>query len=117
MDDTSPQIVVEHSANLTIATMTAEKILDEADIQALEKSVMPLIVQNPRIDLLISFENVRFLSSAVLGLLIRISKKVYEADGRLRLCSIDPKLLQIFKITRLDKIFDIYEDRDKAQIS
>jgi anti-sigma B factor antagonist len=57
---------------------------------------------------------VQFLSSAVLGLLIRISKKVYEHDGQLKLCSINPKIYKIFKITRLTKIFDIYNDIESA---
>ena len=56
---------------------------------------------------MIDFSNVKFLTSSVLGLLIRISKKVYEAEGKLRLCSIAPKILEVFKITRLDKIFEI----------
>ena len=63
---------------------------------------------------MLDFGNVRFLSSAVLGLLIRISKRVYEQDGRLRLCSINPKIYEVFKITRLTKTFDIYKDVESA---
>ena len=44
----------------------------------------------------------------------RISKKVYERDGQLRLCNISPKIYEIFKITRLTKIFDIYSDVESA---
>ncbi len=43
-----------------------------------------------------------------------ISKKVYESDGMLRLASIDHKILEIFKITRLDKVFEIHADRKSA---
>ena len=105
-----PRISVEYVENATIVTFTDEKILEEKDIQALQESVMSVIEQAERINLILAFGNVRFLSSAVLGLLIRISKKVYERDGQLRLCNISPKIYEIFKITRLTKIFDIYED-------
>ena len=105
-----PRISVEYAENATIVTFTDEKILEEKDIQALQESVMSVIEQAERINLILAFGNVRFLSSAVLGLLIRISKKVYEHDGQLRLCNISPKIYEIFKITRLTKIFDIYED-------
>jgi len=114
MDKASPKIGVEYVKNATIATLTDERILDESDIQALENTIMPLIQQDPGLNLIICFSEVRFLSSAVLGLLIRISKKVYESNGQLKLCAIKQNILAIFKITRLDRVFDIYEDREKA---
>ncbi len=109
-----PRISVEYSENATIITFTDEKILEERDIRALQESIMSVIEQTERINLILDFCNVRFLSSAVLGLLIRISKNVYERDGQLRLCSINPKIYEVFKITRLTSIFDIYDDIEGA---
>lgn len=114
MAEIKPRISVEYSENATIATFTNEKILEETDIQALQESIMSVVDQTERINLILDFGNVRFLSSAVLGLLIRISKRIYEHDGQLRLCNINPKIFEIFKITRLNKIFDIYKDVESA---
>ena len=105
-----PRISVEYTENATITTFTDEKILEEKDIKALQESIMSVIEQAGRINLILDFCNVRYLSSAVLGLLIRISKRIYECDGQLRLCNINPRIYEIFKITRLTKIFDIYPD-------
>jgi anti-sigma B factor antagonist len=109
-----PNISVEYAGNATIMRFTDEKILEEKDINALQESIMSVIEQAERINLILDFGNVRFLSSAVLGLLIRISKRIYERDGQLRLCSINPKIYEIFKITRLTKTFDIYNDIETA---
>ncbi len=109
-----PRISVEYTKNATILTFTDEKILEDKDIQALQESITSVIEQAERINLILDFCNVRFLSSAVLGLLIRISKKIYERDGQLKLCNIYPKIYEIFKITRLTKIFDIYQDIESA---
>ena len=114
MASIKPRISVEYAENATIVTFTDEKILEEKDVQALRESIMSVIEQAERINLILDFCNVRFLSSAVLGLLIRVSRKVYERDGQLRLCNINPKIYEVFKITRLTKIFDIYEDREGA---
>ena len=114
MEPIKPRINIEYAENATIATFTAQSILEEKDIQALQKSIIPVIEQAERINLILDFCNVRFLSSAVLGLLIRISKKIYERDGQLRLCNINPKIYEVFKITRLTKIFDIYKDTEDA---
>jgi anti-sigma B factor antagonist len=114
MASIKPRISVEYADNATIITFTDEKILEEKDVQALQESIMSVIEQADRISLILDFRNVRFLSSAVLGLLIRVSKKVYEHDGQLKLCGINPKIYKIFKITRLTKIFDIYQDLASA---
>lgn len=114
MDQIKPNICVEYIDTATVITFTNEKILEEIDISALQQSIMAVIDQTERDVLILDFSNVQFLSSAVLGLLIRVSKKVYEKEGKLALCNIAPKIHEVFKITRLTKIFDIYTDRDSA---
>jgi anti-sigma B factor antagonist len=114
MSTIQPNISVEYVKNATIVSFTDEKILEEKDIHSLQESIMSVIEQAEQIHLIIDFSHVKFLSSAVLGLLIRISKRIYEHDGRLRLCNIDPKIYEIFKITRLTKTFDISKDVDTA---
>jgi len=114
MADIKPRISVEYAENATIVTFVDEKILEEMDIQSLQASVMSVIEEAERVNLILDFCNVQFFSSAVLGLLMRISKKVYEREGQLRLCNISPRIYEIFKITRLNKIFDIYENVKSA---
>lgn len=109
-----PRISVEYKDNATIIGFTDEKILEETDIRALQDSIVSVIEQADGITLILDFRNVKYLSSAVLGLLIRISKRVYERDGHLRLCNIHPKIHEIFRITRLTKVFDIYENLESA---
>jgi len=110
MSDPKPRISVEYSDEVVVITFTDEKILEEQDIQSLQESIMSVIEQNTGIKMVLDFCNVQFLSSAVLGLLIRISKKIYEDDGELKLCNINAKIHEVFKITRLTKIFDICPD-------
>ena len=109
-----PSISVEYAGNATIIRFTDEKILEEKDINTLQESIMSVIEQSERINLILDFGNVRFLSSAVLGLLIRISKRIYEKDGQLKLCNINPNIFEIFKITRLTTTFDIHKDVESA---
>ena len=114
MANENPKLSVEYMHDYVVATPTDDKILEEADIQLLENSLVPLIDQNPGIRMVLNFRKVEFLSSAVLGLLIRVSKKIYESNGQLKLCNINDKIFQIFKITRLDRIFDIFKTREAA---
>jgi anti-sigma B factor antagonist len=114
VESAQPRIAVEYTDDAVIISFTDEKILESKDVQVLKDSIMGVIEQAEGINLLLDFSKVKFLSSSVLGLLINISKRIYEQNGQMKLCNISDKIYEIFKITRLTKIFDIYEDRETA---
>jgi anti-anti-sigma regulatory factor len=47
------------------------------------------------------------MSSMALGMLVRVNKKCKEYKASLKLSSISPDIREVFKITGMDKIFDI----------
>ncbi len=114
MADICPRIKIEYQDEATIVEFTDDKILEEKDIRDLDKALSAIIGQATGINMILDFSNVKFLSSAVLGMLIRLSKRIYENEGQLALCGINPKIYEIFKITRLNKVFDIYKNIDAA---
>jgi anti-anti-sigma factor len=54
----------------------------------------------------LDFGDVPSLTSAVLGKLINLKKVVNSVHGRLRLRNIHPDLREVFRITRLDQVFE-----------
>ena len=63
---------------------------------------------------LLHFGRVTFMSSSALGMLIRITKKCKQYKIDLKLCNIAPDIREVFKITGLEKVFDIQKDVPKA---
>ncbi|WHH61543.1 STAS domain-containing protein [Petroclostridium sp. X23] len=55
----------------------------------------------------IDFSQCSFIDSAGLGVLISIYKKCMEKGGSLKLYSLQPEVMRIFTLTRLDKVFEI----------
>ena len=107
MEQNEPKIKVEYGTEVTIATFDVDNILEEQQIKKLEAALTPVIARNEEKKLVLNFENVRFMSSAFLGLLVKVHKRVIEAGGRLQLMNLDPKIYKVFEITQLTKIFDI----------
>jgi len=101
------KIKVEYGTDVTIVTLADERIVDEEQIRELRESLEPVIEKNENKRLILNFVNVKFMTSALLGLLVRIHKKVRELNGRLQLSNLDPNLHKIFEITQLTKVFDI----------
>lgn len=89
-------------------------ILDESNIQQIGEELNMIVDEVPTPKLLIRFGNVEHLSSAALGTLITVNNRVKGKDGELRLAEIDPQIREVFKITKLDKIFHIFDDADDA---
>jgi anti-sigma B factor antagonist len=58
--------------------------------------------------LVIDVENVEFLDSTGVGVLVGALKKVRSASGTLDIVCTQPRLLKIFGITGLDKVFGLH---------
>lgn len=101
-------------ADVSIVNFVDRKILDEANIQELGRELFHLVEEEQRKKLLLNFTNVEFLSSAALGKLITLDKKVKKVGGQLKLSNIRPEIYEVFAITRLNRLFDIKDDESDA---
>ncbi|MFT5423511.1 MAG: anti-sigma B factor antagonist [Phycisphaerales bacterium] len=108
---------ISQQGEVTQVEFLDRNILDEANIQAIGDEIGRLIDDTGSPKLLISFNNVDHLSSAALGALITINKRIADKSGSLRLADIDPQIYEVFTITRLDKLFQIHETSDEARTS
>jgi len=113
---TSRLRVTEHG-DITRIEFVDRNILDEANIQQIGAEIARIVDAKPQPKLLISFENVDHLSSAALGTLITINNRIRSKDGQLRLAKIDPQIYEVFVITKLNKLFQIYETPQQAMES
>jgi len=67
------------------------------------------LVDSGRYDLVIDMERVEFLDSTGLGVLVGGLKRVRAHDGSLRLVCTQERILKIFRITGLTKVFPIHD--------
>ncbi len=107
MEPEESKIKVEYGIDTTFVTLNAEKILEEQQIKELNDSIMPVIEKNKDGKLILNFCNVQFMSSSLLGLLVKVHKRVCEMGGHLQLININSNIYKVFQITHLTKVFDI----------
>jgi anti-sigma B factor antagonist len=72
------------------------------------------LVANGIYDIIVDMEAVEFLDSTGLGVLVGGLKKVRAHDGSLELICTQDRLLKIFRITGLAKVFVIHDSADGA---
>ncbi|MFO0972752.1 MAG: STAS domain-containing protein [Phycisphaerae bacterium] len=117
MSEAASRLRVTKLGTLSVVQFTDRKILDELSIQEINEELMSLVDKNDGARLLLSFSNVDHLASAALGMLISLNKRVKEKKGLLKLSDIKPQIYEIFKITRLNKMFDIHDTLEQARAS
>src|SRR5215467_6171458 len=94
------RLEVEHIGDVTVVNFVDRKILDEQNIQIIGEQLFSLVDEEGSRKLLLNFGNVEYLSSAALGKLITLNKKLQQVGGRLILCDIDPQIYEVFEIDR-----------------
>ena len=101
------RVLVQHGVDVTFVTFHDEEILEEQHVKEIGEEIMSVVEEAKRENMMLDFSNVQFMTSAFLGLLIKIHKRIRERGGYLKLRHINPTIYKVFEITQLTKVFDI----------
>jgi anti-sigma B factor antagonist len=108
------RLTMSDVGEVTVVRFVDRKILDELNIQELGQELFQLVEEDNKTRLLLNFQQVEFLSSAALGKLITLDKKVKAHGGKMKFSNIRPEIYEVFAITKLNKLFDIKDDEADA---
>lgn len=114
MEQRNSLVMAAQIGDVCVVNFLTSQVLDEMNVQQLGQELNDLVDKEGKSRLVINFSKIKFLSSAVLGKLISLNKKMTAQKGRMAFCAINADIMQVFKITRLDKLIDIYDDEDAA---
>jgi anti-sigma B factor antagonist len=98
----------------TIAVITPRGYLtggDETD--ELERAIKALAESGNK-HLLINLSETQHLNSTALGVLISAHSSYVRRGGQMKLCSVDKRIENIFVITKLSLVFDVYPNEEQA---
>jgi anti-sigma B factor antagonist len=99
---------------VTVVRFRDYRIVEDLTIQELGQQLYRLVEVENRSKILLSFASVEFLSSAALGKLITMDKKMKAHGGTLKLSNIRKEIYEVFAITKLNRLFDIRKDEPEA---
>ena len=110
-------LMSQTNGKVLVVYFTESRILNQTTIQQIGAELEKMADRAEWGKLLLNFSDVRFMSSAMLGKLIKLNKKCKQENTHLKLCSISEEILEVFKLMRLHKIIDIYQDENRALIA
>ncbi len=107
-------ITTQTSGEILVVGFTDSKILDSQRIEQVGRELQKSIPQAIHKKLLLNFRGVSFMSSAMITKLVMMNKGCKAQDVILKFCEVSPNVMEVFKITKLNKLFDIQDTEEKA---
>ncbi len=113
----SSGLVISKMLGVTVVNFRSSSILDGVAVEAIGKELYPLVDEQACRKIILDVGAVQFLSSSMIGVLILLHKKSQAIKGRVVICGLKPKLKDIFKVMRLDKVLDFADtEKDALQL-
>lgn len=72
-------------------------------------------IENGAQIILVDLANVTFMDSSGLGTLVLALKKVRNAGIKMFLCSINEQVKMLFELTSMDRVFEIFNNREEFE--
>jgi anti-sigma B factor antagonist len=101
-------MTISHQDNLLI--IKTDSSVDIVNSETLRQEVIKAIEQGAQ-NLLIDCQDLSFLDSSGLSVMVMALKRAREANIRMALCAVGEQAMLLFQLTGMTKVFEIFEDR------
>jgi anti-sigma B factor antagonist len=99
----------------TVIEFKMPSLMDPIDLQNIGDALYKLVDEQDKRLIILDFEQVQYISSQAIGIILTMNKKLGALkNSKLILCGIGPRLMELLKITRLDKILTIKPTQKEA---
>ena len=115
MDLTKEEILdIEMAGDIHVIRFQRGRIRDEREVLRALETLNQEAGAERDARLVVDLAQIEYLSSAGLGYLVGLLKKLRLGGGNLRLCGLRPSIFELFEVMRLTQIFDIESSADAA---
>jgi len=90
-----------------------EERLDAHNSEDLKAEVNKVFAADSK-NIIVDLKDVRFIDSSGLGVLVSGFKNASTRQGSLKLCGLQTQVKSMFELTRLHRVFDIFQTVDEA---
>ena len=105
----------QHIGEYTVIEFITPSLMDPIVLENTAQALYKIIDEEDKRKIIMDFEKVQFLSSQAIGIVLAMHKKLGALkNSKLILCSVGPKLMELIKLTRLDRLLLIKPTQKEA---
>lgn len=86
----------------------------KVDSDEIEKELSKLTSQQNSYKIILDLSKVHHICSTALGIFVATKRKLKPMKGDVKIVVLDEDLIQLFEITMLDKVFEMFSEIDEA---
>lgn len=105
---------VEQIPQATVVRFKRRTILEPAAILAIRDRLLQIAEAEGSRAILINFQGVESMTSAMLGELVALHRTLSSGGGRLAFCCVEPFLMHVFNVVNLPEQIPIFPDETTA---
>ncbi len=111
----NPHFTIQTIDKYCVVEFRTASLMDPLVLEDIGKSLYHLVDVEDRRMMVLDFERVQYLSSQAIGIILTLNKKLSALKhNSFVLCGVGPKLLELLKITRLDKVLKVVPTQKEA---
>jgi len=108
------KVISESYKDVLVIDFLCSAINNETEVKELSDMLDHYLITAVQKNILVDLSRVQFMTSAMIGALVRLKKDCAAKKITLKLCGLSGSLEEVFKVTRMCKLFKIYQNRDRA---
>lgn len=109
------QFNVQQIGETTVVEFTAPSLMDPIELEQAAQQLYKLVEEQDHRKIILDFERVQYLSSQAIGMLLGLQKRLGALKkGTMVLCGVGARLMELLRITRLDKVLTIKPSQKEA---
>ena len=111
----NPNFIHNRIDKWTVVEFRTPNLMDPPMLESIQTDLVKLVEIEDRRQVILDFERVQYVSSQAIGIVIHMHKKLAGLPhSRLVLCSVPPKIMELLRILRLDKLLKIVPTQREA---
>ncbi len=101
-------LTIQTIEKYTVIEFRTPSLMDPPILENIAAAIYRLVDVEDKRQIVLDFEHVQYISSQALGIIMALRKKLSALPhSSFVLCGVGPKLMELIKITRLDKVLKI----------
>ncbi len=118
MDTTSTEAIrLRTNGKVVVVDFLKGELKDEREILKLLEKLGSMVEKHQHVQLLLNMEKLTYISSAGIGALVSLLKKVCRQNGSMKMCRVTDEVREIFEVMHLTKIFTVVATEEEAVTS
>jgi anti-anti-sigma factor len=105
MSEVPVDLEISTTGGVCVVSFRSATVLDSLSVQRIGRQLYALADERLARHILVDCENIRFLSSQALGVLVNFRKRAESGGAQIVLAGLRSELRRVLELTKLDKVF------------